>query len=141
MTADPPVVETDLTVLVVARDGMPHRRALPLPAVLRWDPQDPWAVALDFPGTGRAWAFGWELLLDATGLTGRAGDGDVRFRRATAHLHELHLASPDGTCTLRVDALDLDAFVQRVARRQPTAAVRATATLNVGLRELLDGTR
>lgn len=140
MTADPPVVETDLTVLAVARDGLPHRRPMPLPAVLRWDPADPWAVTLDFPQV-RRWLFGWELLLDATGLAGRAGDGDVRIRRATAHLHELDLASPDGTCTLRVDALDLDAFVQRVARRQPTAAVRATATFSVGLRELLDGTR
>lgn len=139
--AESPVVEMDLNVLVVARDGLPHRRPVPLPAILRWDPHDPWAVELAGLGTRRPWALSWELLLAATGLHGRAGHGDVRIRRATAHLYELDLASPDGTCTLRLDAIDLDAFVQCVAPRQPAAAARASALFSVGLRQLLDGTR
>ena len=142
MTAPtPPAVEIDLPALTTVRDGLPLRRPQPLAAVLRWDPADPWAVELGGLGTHRPWMFGWELLPVADGCTGRAGDGDVRIRRTTPWIYEITLDSPDGTCTLQVDAMDLVLFVAAVAPRQPSAASRAGVTYAAGLRTLLDGTR
>lgn len=143
MTAAAPLlVEADLAVQALTRNGLRHRRPPTLPAVLRWDGDDPWAVTLDFPNISR-WVFGWELLLRAVGSTGHAGDphGDIRIRRATAEQFEFDLSSCDGTAVLRVDAFDLTVFVAAVGPRQPSAAARAAVTFGAGLRGLLDGER
>jgi len=133
--------ETDLDIHVTARDGLQHRRPIQQAAVLRWAADDPWAVQLAAEGLRKPWVFGWELLVQACGLAGRAGQGDVRLRRATVREFEILLASPDGTATVRVDAIDLCAFVTIVRPRQPLAAMRASAVFAGGLRALLDGER
>ena len=138
---DPLSVETDLDIRVTARDGLAHRRPIQQAATLRWCAGDPWAVHLTVEGLRRPWVFGWELLTAATGPAGRAGEGDVRIRRATTRDFEILLASPNGSATVRVDAIDLSAFVAVVQPRQSSAVWRASAAFAAGLRVLLDGNR
>jgi hypothetical protein len=113
-----PAVEMDLALRM-----LPGRRFVP--AVLRWDPTDPWAATLEFTDINNTWTFGWELLVAAVATNSlrpaQVGEGDVRIRRATGADFEVALSSPAGTALLRVDAFDLAAFVTAVRPRQATA--------------------
>src|SRR4051812_22692210 len=54
-------------------------RTVDLPACFGYDPSDPWAVWITFPGPNDdvRWALGRDLLLQ--GLTDPAGEGDVQL--------------------------------------------------------------
>ena len=70
-----------------------------VPAVLVYDPADPWAVTLAV--AGHAWLFARELL--ATGLYEPAGHGDVQVSPDTGGVFGhivLTLSSPTGTAAL-----------------------------------------
>ena len=113
------VVEMDIDVHIVASNRITHRRPQHLPAMLRWRAVDPWAVELNLGGRN-PWVFGWELLVEAVGLPGRAGSvhGDIGIRRASPAVFEISLSSDTGTARLRVDAFDVAAFVGVVRPRQ-----------------------
>lgn len=117
MTA-PLHVETDLDLRQTSLDGQPYHAQTA--AVLRWDPADPWAVALDFPD-GPTWALGWELLTAVTAGQFCAGAGDVRIWRGE-RVYRLVLQSPFGSAMFELDPHDLAAFVASVAPRQRAAA-------------------
>lgn len=125
-TPPPLCVETDLDLRQTSCDGRLHPVPLPVVAVIRWDPADPWAVALDFEA-GPTWVIGWELLADAVdnGRAGHFGDiGDVVLLRLAGRRpsYLLRLRSHDGSATMLADVFDLLAFVSAVRPRQQAAA-------------------
>ncbi|MFI6039475.1 SsgA family sporulation/cell division regulator [Streptomyces sp. NPDC051315] len=71
----PEPLRLDLTVLVVVSPT----EAIPVETCFRYDPTDPLAVRMDFPGPPDGvppWVFSRDLLY--TGLRAPSGDGDVR---------------------------------------------------------------
>lgn len=85
-----------------------------VPAELRYDVADPYAVTVAFqvgPGQWLEWVFGRDLL--AEGLAGAGGDGDVRIRRAFGNPRVVifDLDSSFGHATVEGVAADLMAFL------------------------------
>ena len=105
-------VVTAATVFAVRTDtGDEH-----VPAELRYDAADPYAVTVAFqvgPDRWLDWVFGRDLL--AAGLAGAAGDGDVRIRRDPGDPATVvfDLESSSGHATIEGVAADLMAFVGR----------------------------
>lgn len=93
---------------------------VPAEAELRYDPTDPYAVALAFPLADRevTWLFARDLLI--RGVTEPVGDGDVRVmpsldqdgRAAVAVL----LRSPAGEAFVQLVARDVIRFVARTTK-------------------------
>jgi hypothetical protein len=111
------VVTAELELTLVAPDG----QGLPVPAVLRYEAVDPYAVHVGFR-TGAdevvEWTFARQLMTD--GVTGRVGEGDVQVWpiRETTHLeHEaaicLSLCSPSGAALFEAP---VDAVVEFLSR-------------------------
>ena len=98
-------------------------RSVALPALLSYDPADPWAVEITFgwpSGTVR-WLVGRDLLLQ--GMTDPAGEGDVLLwpsiddcgRAAVV----LELSSPHGRLVTQVPTSELGAFLARTLAAVP----------------------
>ena len=121
MTAPPVCVAKPLDLRQTAVNGvtLPAAAAALVPAILRWDPADPWVATLAF-AYGPTWAIGWGLLVAAVGH-GQAGGWDVTLARLDDVLL-LSLSSPGGSATFEIDPIDLAAFVDRVRPRQRAAA-------------------
>jgi len=110
-------------------------------ADLRYRPSDCLAATLVLrapDGTEVPWTFGWELL--ARGLTGPAGEGDVRVRpvRGAAALVEVAFG-PGLSARVRLLARDAFRFVDRVRRLAAADATRVGAALDAELAAIVSG--
>lgn len=115
------VVQEMTAQLVVTRDY-----SLPLCMRLRYEPTDPYVVRATFfthsddPGE---WVLGRDLLAD--GLSGSAGDGDIRIRSATGHGGQgmyITLGSSAGTALLEVPVQDVRTFLENSEALVPRGA-------------------
>jgi hypothetical protein len=92
-----------------------------LPVWLAYHPYDCLAVRLTFwtyGAEGVTWVFDWELL--AAGLTGPAGEGDVRVAPTPGAPGRVMLrlgCGPQGRAYLELAAADVECFVTEAARR------------------------
>ncbi|GLF98406.1 spore wall synthesis regulator SsgD [Streptomyces yaizuensis] len=109
----PTVIEQAVQARLVA--PAPHMETVP--ATLRYDCGDPFAVRMDFPapatleGTDITWAFGRELL--ATGIEKPAGSGDVRVRPYGYDRTVLEFHAHEGVAVVHVRTSELRDFLRR----------------------------
>lgn len=116
MTSPSTVVQEIFAVL--------HGQAAPV--ITRWTylAEDPYAVTLAVQTRSRRWVewtMGRDLLL--SGLTGAAGDGDVRLQPCRVHGYDVILVeieSVDGHAVLEVDQDLLEYFVSTTLDAVPT---------------------
>ncbi|HWO61881.1 MAG TPA: SsgA family sporulation/cell division regulator [Umezawaea sp.] len=91
----------------------PGAAPAPIEAELRYDPDDPYAVAISFhTGQGEVeWMFGRELLAD--GLIARTGDGDIAVRPAPEDPERVlvELDAPTGFAVLSGRSEDIAEFL------------------------------
>lgn len=109
-------MELEATVLAVARP--PWRGVIDL----QWRSCDPCVVRVVFPDGLPAWAVSRDLLAD--GLEGAAGlhDVSVILDPDDRTVVEVVLSTPNGRCAVRMDRIDLDAFLRSTLHRVPFGA-------------------
>jgi hypothetical protein len=92
-------------------------RSLELPASFSYDPSDPWAVWITFPGptSDVRWAVGRDLLLQ--GMTDPAGVGDIQLWPSIDEIGRaavvMELCSPDGRLVTQLLTNELYRFLTR----------------------------
>ncbi|MER6302754.1 SsgA family sporulation/cell division regulator [Kitasatospora sp. NPDC001539] len=111
---------------------------------LAYEPGDPYAVRFTFHPPGGApvsWVFACELLV--AGLSGPAGEGDVRIRPADGEPGGVRIVlhSPEGRALLRAPAAPLTAFLARTERLVPMGRGLTERQLEALLADLLGGGR
>ena len=120
-----------------------------VPALLRYDPSDPFAVriafgdvgdqnaAVDPDGGGIAWLVSRELL--QSGLDQPAGDGDVRVWPASAATDVLflHLRAPSGEALFELSRATVAAFLRQTESLVPTGSETDLLDLDDELQVLL----
>ncbi|MDX3232416.1 SsgA family sporulation/cell division regulator [Streptomyces sp. ME19-01-6] len=117
----------------------PEARAIP--ACLRYEREDPFAVRVSFPPTasldGEAveWTFGRELL--TAGLRGPAGSGDVQVWPCGPHRTVLEFHAPEGMAMVQFDTDDLQLFLDRSYALVPEGSESARLDLDHDLAVLL----
>ncbi|AVV48011.1 SsgA family sporulation/cell division regulator [Streptomyces sp. ID05-04B] len=110
-------MDTTLEQLVRARLITAEDQALPVPATLRYDSADPFAVHVDFPpevslaGEPVTWTFGRGLL--EQGVDGPAGSGDVHIWPCGQARTVMEFHSPLGMALLQFDTKALRRFLLR----------------------------
>lgn len=98
-------------------------RMATIPARLRYDRTEPFAVTMTFParstleGVEVTWSFARDLL--TAGLTGEAGMGDVRLRPHGEDQVVMEFHAPEGTAVVRVCAEELRRFAARTVALVP----------------------
>ncbi|MFI9077078.1 SsgA family sporulation/cell division regulator [Streptomyces sioyaensis] len=118
-------------------------RSQVIPANLRYDPADPFAVRLVFPpsasldGAEVAWTFGRDLLEE--GLCAPAGAGDVQIWPYDADAVVMEFHAVGGMAVVQFDAQELRTFLTRsyaiVARGDEAGHLDVEADLAALLRE------
>ncbi|MEV4945343.1 SsgA family sporulation/cell division regulator [Streptomyces sp. NPDC053755] len=94
-----------------------------VPATLRYDREDPYAVSMAFPppatleGVEVSWAFARELL--AEGVDGPAGIGDVRVRPYGYDRTVVEFHAPEGVAVVHIRTSELRRFLERAQRLVP----------------------
>ncbi|MEV0226072.1 SsgA family sporulation/cell division regulator [Streptomyces sp. NPDC050704] len=122
--------------LVAAAPRMPS-----IPATLRYDPRDPFAVRMSFPapatleGVDVCWTFARELL--SSGLEESVGDGDVRVRPYGYDRIVLEFHAPEGTAVVHVLAGELRNFLDNSTKLVPFGLEHLHQNLDHGLAELM----
>lgn len=115
-----------------------------VPALLCYDPTDPYAVRIAFGDAdesegeeGIAWLVSRELL--QAGLEHPAGDGDVRIwpARAPADLLFLHLRAPSGEALFELSRATVAAFLRHTEALVPWGSETALLQLDQELDALL----
>ncbi|HEY9375397.1 SsgA family sporulation/cell division regulator [Streptomyces sp.] len=95
-----------------------------VPATLRYDREDPYAVSMAFPppatleGVEVSWAFSRELL--AEGVEGPAGLGDVRVRPFGYDRTVVEFHAPEGVAVVHVHTSEVRRFLERSQHLVPT---------------------
>ncbi|MGW0738101.1 SsgA family sporulation/cell division regulator [Streptomyces sp. NPDC002851] len=98
-------------------------RMATIPATLRYDAHDPFAVRMGFPapatleGVDVFWTFGRELL--STGTERAVGEGDVRVRPYGYDRTVLEFHAPEGTAIVHVRTAEVRTFLRRTAAAVP----------------------
>ncbi|MDT0307841.1 SsgA family sporulation/cell division regulator [Streptomyces sp. DSM 44917] len=116
-------------------------RSVPVPALLRYRTDDPFAVHATFHLGSEApvhWAFARELLVE--GVFRPAGQGDVRVWPGKAEGRSviwLSLCSPDGDALLYAPAAPVSAWLERTLRLVPPGTEGERLDLADGLGGLL----
>ncbi|MEU0336266.1 SsgA family sporulation/cell division regulator [Streptomyces sp. NPDC006193] len=122
--------------LVAAAPRMPS-----IPATLRYDRRDPFAVRMTFPapatleGVEVCWTFSRELL--AAGLEGPEGDGDVRVRPYGYDRTVLEFHAPEGTAVVHVRSGEIRRFLRAAGRLVPAGLEHLQLDLDGDLAELM----
>ncbi|MCQ9130421.1 MULTISPECIES: SsgA family sporulation/cell division regulator [Streptomyces] len=122
--------------LITAED-----QELPVPATLRYDCADPFAVHVDFPsevaleGEPVTWTFGRGLL--EQGVDGPAGTGDVHIWPCGPSLTVMEFHSPLGMALLQFDTGALRRFLLRSYAVVAPGREDVTAAVDRGLEVLL----
>ncbi|MEO3974653.1 SsgA family sporulation/cell division regulator [Streptomyces sp. CAU 1734] len=116
-----------------------------VPATLRYDCADPFAVRMEFPGQATlegsdvSWAFGRELL--AAGIDKPAGAGDVRVRPYGYGHTVMEFHAIEGVAVVHVPTHDLRLFLQRAHSAVPSGREHLHLDLDRDLTELLRDAR
>ncbi|MFE7132451.1 SsgA family sporulation/cell division regulator [Streptomyces sp. NPDC057638] len=116
-----------------------------VPATLRYDREDPFAVTIDFPapatleGADVSWAFGRELLV--AGIERPSGAGDVRVRPYGYDRTVLEFHAPEGVAVVHVRTSELRRFLKRAQGVVPRGREHLFLDLDEDLAELLRDTR
>ncbi|GLX47184.1 hypothetical protein Shyhy01_01340 [Streptomyces hygroscopicus subsp. hygroscopicus] len=124
--------------LVAAAPRMPS-----IPATLRYDRCDPFAVRMTFPapatleGVEVCWTFARELL--AAGLLAPEGQGDVHVRPYGYDRIVLEFHAPEGTAVVHVRAGEVRRFLEAAAELVPVGLEHLQLDLDHGLAELMRG--
>ncbi|WP_069773641.1 MULTISPECIES: SsgA family sporulation/cell division regulator [unclassified Streptomyces] len=122
--------------LITAED-----QELPVPATLRYDSADPFAVHVDFPaevsleGEAVTWTFDRGLLEE--GVRGPAGSGDVHIWPCGRTLTVMEFHSPLGMALLQFDTGALRRFLLRSYAVVAAGREDVGAALDRGLQALL----
>ncbi|MET7736152.1 SsgA family sporulation/cell division regulator [Streptomyces sp. NPDC005402] len=125
--------------LVAAAPRMPS-----IPATLRYDRCDPFAVRMTFPapatleGVEVCWTFSRELL--TTGLHEPEGHGDVRVRPYGYDRTVLEFHAPEGTAVVHVRTGELRRFLEATNDLVPTGLEHLQLDLDHDLAELIRDT-
>ncbi|GHH28573.1 SsgA family sporulation/cell division regulator [Streptomyces rubradiris] len=125
--------------LVAAAPRMPS-----IPATLRYDRRDPFAVRMTFPapatleGVDVCWTFARELL--TAGLEDRAGQGDVRVRPYGYDRTVLEFHAPEGTAIVHVRSGEIRRFLKAADELVPAGLEHLQLDLDHGLAELMRDT-
>ncbi|MEV7774809.1 SsgA family sporulation/cell division regulator [Kitasatospora sp. NPDC086791] len=119
-----------------------HELSLRILADVAYEAGDPFAVRFTFHLPGSApvtWFFARDLLLD--GISGPAGEGDVRIHPVGEELSEVRvvLRSPDGDAVLRASSAPLIAFLARTDRLVPVGQELTGRELDAKLADILRG--
>ncbi|SHH49025.1 SsgA family sporulation/cell division regulator [Streptomyces sp. 3214.6] len=122
--------------LITAED-----QELPVPATLRYDSIDPFAVHVDFPpevslaGEAVTWTFGRALL--EQGVSGPAGSGDVHIWPCGRARTVMEFHSPLGLALLQFDTGALRRFLLRSYAVVAAGQEDVDAAVDQGLQALL----
>lgn len=122
--------------LVAAAPRMPN-----IPATLRYDRSDPFAVRMAFPapatleGVEVCWTFARELL--AAGLHGPEGHGDVRVRPYGYDRTVLEFHASEGTAIVHVRSVEVRRFLEATSALVPDGQEHLQLDLDHGLAELM----
>ncbi|BBC92416.1 SsgA family sporulation/cell division regulator [Streptomyces griseofuscus] len=122
--------------LVAAAPRMPS-----IPATLRYDRCDPFAVRMTFPapatleGVEVCWTFARELL--AAGLLEPEGQGDVRVRPYGYDRIVLEFHAPEGTAVVHVRAGEIRRFLEATGELVPVGLEHLQLDLDHHLAELM----
>ncbi|MFF8989417.1 SsgA family sporulation/cell division regulator [Streptomyces sp. NPDC014983] len=122
--------------LVAAAPRMPS-----IPATLRYDRCDPFAVRMTFPAPATledvevCWTFARDLL--AAGLLAPEGQGDVRVRPYGYDRIVLEFHAPEGTAVVHVRAGEIRRFLEAAAELVPVGLEHLQLDLDHGLAELM----
>ncbi|MFI9628469.1 SsgA family sporulation/cell division regulator [Streptomyces sp. NPDC052042] len=114
-----------------------------LPATLRYDRRDPFAVHMAFPatatleGTDVSWEFSRELL--ATGMDEAAGVGDVRIRPYGYDRTVLEFHAVEGIAMVHVRTAELRLFLERAQALVPSGDEHRFLDLDRDLTDLFGG--
>jgi hypothetical protein len=112
-----------------------------VPATLRYDRDDPFAISMAFPppatleGTEVSWAFSRELL--AAGVDAPAGLGDVRVRPFGYDRTVLEFHASEGIAMVNIRTSDLRRFLKRAQDMVPSGREHLYLDLDHNLAELL----
>ncbi|GAQ63527.1 SsgA family sporulation/cell division regulator [Streptomyces scabiei] len=135
----PPVLEQRARACLIT----PAYEEVPVRTTLRYTPDDPLAVHIDFPAGVSAgdvsvtWAFARALL--AEGLTASAGIGDVHLWPCSPAHTVVELRSPHGMAMIRFDTPTLRRFLRRSYAVVPLGGEGLGPAFDDGLASLLDG--
>ncbi|MER5884795.1 SsgA family sporulation/cell division regulator [Streptomyces sp. NPDC001941] len=116
-------------------------RAESVPATLRYDRDDPFAVRMAFPpqatleGIEVSWAFSRELLEE--GVDAPSGRGDVRVRPYGYERTVLEFHAPEGVAMVHVRTSDVRRFLKRSRHLVPAGLEHRYLDLDQDLRQLL----
>ncbi|MFF2202465.1 SsgA family sporulation/cell division regulator [Streptomyces sp. NPDC058145] len=122
--------------LVAAAPRMPS-----IPATLRYERRDPFAVRMSFPapatleGVDVCWTFSRELL--AAGLEGPEGHGDVRVRPYGYDRTVLEFHAPEGTAVVHVRSGEIRRFLEATGDLVPVGLEHLQLDLDHGLAVLM----
>ncbi|MFF5785911.1 SsgA family sporulation/cell division regulator [Streptomyces sp. NPDC012693] len=114
-----------------------------VPATLRYDREDPFAVTMAFPppatleGVEVSWAFARELLVQ--GVERPAGDGDVRLRPYGYDRTVVEFHAPEGVAMVHVRTSELRRFLERSQHLVPTGREHRYLDWDEDLARLLHG--
>ncbi|MFE7773579.1 SsgA family sporulation/cell division regulator [Streptomyces sp. NPDC057445] len=131
------IIEQAVTARLVA--SAPRMESVP--ATLRYDRADPFAVSMEFPapatleGTEVSWAFSRELL--AEGMDAPAGVGDVRVRPYGYDRTVVEFHAPEGTAMVHIRTSELRRFLERAERLVPAGREHLYLDLDEDLAELI----
>ncbi len=112
-----------------------------VPATLRYDRRDPFAVRMAFPakatleGSEVSWAFSRELL--EAGIDAPAGVGDVRVRPYGYDRTVVEFHAPEGIAMVHVRTGELRRFLKRVQHLVPAGREHLYLDIDHNLVELL----
>ncbi|QHC32330.1 MULTISPECIES: SsgA family sporulation/cell division regulator [unclassified Streptomyces] len=112
-----------------------------IPATLRYDRCDPFAVRMTFPapatleGVEVCWTFARELL--AAGLLAPEGQGDVRVRPYGYDRIVLEFHAPEGTAVVHVRAGEIRRFLESTGELVPVGLEHLQLDLDHHLAELM----
>ncbi|MER5493017.1 SsgA family sporulation/cell division regulator [Streptomyces sp. NPDC002454] len=131
------VVERELELRLV----LSPERSIPVPALLAYRTEDPFAVHVTFHiGTAHPvnWTFSRELLIE--GVFRPCGQGDVRVWPTKADGRSVvlvALTSPDGDALLEAPAAPVSAWLERTLRIVPPGTEADRLRIDDGLAALL----
>lgn len=126
-----------------ARLITPDYEEVPVRTILRYTPDDPLAVHIDFPAGASAddadvtWSFARTLL--AEGLAAPAGIGDVHLWPCGPAHTVVELRSPHGMAMIRFDTPTLRRFLRRSNAVVALGGEDLAPALDDGLASLLGG--
>ncbi len=134
---DHTVVERELELRLIRSP----ERSIPVPALLSYHTDDPYAVHITFhidSGHPVDWTFARELLVE--GVFRACGHGDVRVwpaKLGSRSVVLMALSSPDGDALLEAPTPQVSAWLERTLRAVPPGAEGEQLGIDEALDELL----